>query len=75
MKILNKNDIRELLNRIKLDSKYLKDKVIVKEGNKYYLISEDIKKIDISGLNVKSYGYLIAESRDGRLLPKFADLD
>ena len=75
MKILNKKDIRELLNRIKLHEKHIIDKVVVKEGNKYYLISDDIKKINIKDYNIKSYGYLIAELRNGKFLAKFTDLE
>lgn len=74
MKILNKNEIRELLNKIKLDEKYLEGRVITKEGNKYYLTSRNIRDIDTKDYNVRSYGYLIAELNSGRLVPKFTYL-
>lgn len=74
MKILNKKESRELCVKIGFDQRFLEDKMVLRVENRFYLISRDIAKISFSDYNIRSYGYLIAELRDSKFLPKFTGL-
>ena len=60
MKILNKRDSEKFVRSINLpidSSNY----VFVENNKKYYIVSKDISKVDLSKLNIKKIGLYFGE--------------
>ncbi|MCX6712019.1 MAG: hypothetical protein NT139_03215 [Candidatus Woesearchaeota archaeon] len=66
IKFLNKKEIKNLLDELGIIIN--KEYVFLKKNDEYYIISEDIKRIDLSDLNIKSIGLLFAKYRVNKLI-------
>jgi len=66
IKFLNKKEIKNLLDELGISIN--KEYVFLKKNDEYYIISEDIKRIDLSDLNIKSIGLLFAKYRVNKLI-------
>lgn len=72
MKFLNKRQIKRLLNQIKeqygIEKLKFDDYIQVVQG-KFYIISKDIEKIDLSELNIKSAGLYFGAIEKEKFVP------
>ena len=66
IKFLNKKEIKNLLDELGISIN--REYVFLKKNDEYYIISEDIKRIDLSDLNIKSIGLLFAKYRVNKLI-------
>ena len=66
IRFLNKKEIKDLLDKLNLELK--NNYVFIKKNNEFYIVSNDIKSIDFSDLNMKSIGLLFAKYKDNKLV-------
>lgn len=66
IRFLNKKEIKDLLDKLNLELK--NNYVFIKKNNEFYIVSNDIKSIDFSDLNMKSMGLLFAKYKDNKLV-------
>ncbi|MFH0936146.1 MAG: hypothetical protein V1815_00515 [Candidatus Woesearchaeota archaeon] len=66
IRFLNKKEIKDLLDKLDLELK--NNYVFIKKNNEFYIVSNDIKSIDFSDLNMKSMGLLFAKYKDNKLV-------
>jgi hypothetical protein len=66
IKFLNKKQVKDLLNELNISLN--KEYVFLKYNNEYYIISDDIKKIDLNDVNIKSMGLLFAKYTKNKLI-------
>lgn len=66
IKFLNKKEIKDLLNE--LDITINKEYIFLMKNDEYHIVSEDIKNIELSNLNIKSIGLLFAKYKNNKLI-------
>jgi hypothetical protein len=66
IRFLNKKEIKDLLNELNINLN--KEYVFLEKDREYYIVSEDIKNIDFSSLNIKSIGLLFAKYKGNKLI-------
>ena len=59
-------DLKTLLNELNISLN--KEYIFLKKNNEYYIVSEDIKNIELSNLNIKSIGLLFAKYKNNKLI-------
>ena len=74
---LNKNQIRKLIENINKDYNIKLDRnySFFKSDRKFFMVSEEIRKIDLSKLNIKHIGLNIAEIKNNKLYLSKSALD